>query len=285
MADRDIVAYLKGLASATASPPPDPAPPSDKPQADELTRPNREAAKGREAALTPGSLFPDLEATGQAGSPSGAGPTTTAPTGRPSPPGDPAADDQPGPLAEAAGQAQREGDPAHAEADRPAATTPAAPAPRRPGGGEATDTEAPTPDAPADPSGAGQADGQASGQTTGQASGQAASGGELDAQGLWLRAVDELAGELPPAVVEGLRDATARWGGTKPPGPRSYDLRCRCGSAAWNLTVLLRPPHYGHAVRCVCGRCRKVLGLLWWADGPGRLADDPPHRGELAADS
>jgi hypothetical protein len=105
----------------------------------------------------------------------------------------------------------------------------------------------------------------------------------LDAQRLWLRAVEELAGELPPAVVEGLRDATARWGGTKPPGPRSYELRCRCGSAAWNLTVLLRPPHYGHAVRCVCGRCRKVLGLLWWADGPAPLADDPPQRGELAA--
>jgi hypothetical protein len=106
-----------------------------------------------------------------------------------------------------------------------------------------------------------------------------------DPQQLWLRAIDELAGELPPAVLEGLRDATARWGGTKPPGPRTYDLRCRCGSVTWNLTVLLRPPHYGYAVRCVCGRCRRVLGLLWWEGGPGNLADDPPHRGELAADS
>jgi hypothetical protein len=195
---------------------------------------------------------------------------------------------QPGSLfagLEAAGQAQREGDPAHAEADRPAATTPEAPAPGRPGAGEAPATEAPTPDAQADPSESGPAAGQANGQATGQTDCQAASGGDLDAQRLWLRAVEELAGELPPEVLEGLRDATARWGGTKPPGPRSYELRCRCGSAAWNLTVLLRPPHYGHAVRAVCGRCRRVLGLLWWADGPGPLADDPPHRGELAAGS
>jgi hypothetical protein len=222
----------------------------------------------------PGSLFPDLEATGQAGSP------------RPT------------------GQAQQEGDAAHAggcpagpePAASPAATTPAAPEPGRPGAGEAPATAA-----QADPSGAGQADGQAEapaaipaagqatgqtdGQTDGQAGGQAASAGDLDPRRLWLRAVEELAGELPPAVLEGLRDATARWGGTKPPGPRTYDLRCRCGSAAWNLTVLLRPPHYGHAVRCVCTRCRRVLGLLWWADGPGPLVDDPPHPGELAARS
>jgi hypothetical protein len=195
---------------------------------------------------------------------------------------------QPGSLfpdMEAAGQAQQEGDAAHAEADRPAATTPAAPAPRRPGAGEAPATAATTPDAQADQSGAGQAEAPAAIPQAGQADAQAASGGELDPQRLWLRAIDELAGELPPAVLEGLRDATARWGGTKPPGPRTYDLRCRCGATAWNLTVLLRPPHYGHAVRVVCGRCRKVLGLLWWADGPGPLAGDPPQRGELAAGS
>jgi hypothetical protein len=213
------------------------------PQADQTDKAGQPDKAGQaEKAGQPGSLFPELEAAGHADSPSDTGHQTTAPTSRPSPPGDPAADDQPRALAEATGQAQQEGDLADAEA--PAATPQA-----------------------------------------GQDDAQAASGGDLDPQRLWLRAIDELAGELPPAVLEGLRDATARWGGTKPPGPRSYDLRCRCGSAAWNLTVLLRPPHYGYAVRAVCGRCRKVLGLLWWEGGPGNLADDPPHRGELTAGS
>jgi hypothetical protein len=211
----------------------------------------------------PDSLFADLEATGQADS--------TRPTGQAQQEGDAAPTGQ-----RTAGHAG--GCPAGAEpADGQAATTPAAPAPGRPGAGEATATAAHAAEGPADPFEDGPADGQADAQ--------AASGGELDPQRLWLRAVEELAGELPPAVLEGLRDATARWGGAKPPGPRTYDLRCRCGSAAWNLTVLLRPPHYGHAARAVCGRCRKVLGLLWWADGPGPLADDPPQRGELAAGS
>jgi hypothetical protein len=199
---------------------------------------------------------------------------------------DAAADVPPGPADVAIGVAAN-----------PAASIPAAPDPGRPGAGEATATAAHAAEAPADPFEDGQADGQAeapaaipeagqaNGQTSGQADAQAASAGDLYSQRLWLRAVDELEGEFPPAVVERLRDATARWGGTKPPGPRSYDLRCRCGSTAWTLTVLLRPPHYGYAVRAVCGRCRKGLGLLWWEGGPGDLADDPPHHGELATRS
>jgi hypothetical protein len=173
--------------------------------------------------------------------------------------------------------------PAHAEANRPAATEtaaspaasmPAAADPWRPGDGEATDTDATTPEPAADPSG-----------LTRRAARRTVLVLNPDPQRLWQQAVDELAGELPPDVLDGMRDTIARRGGAKPPDPRTYELRCRCGSTAWNLTVLLRPPHYGYAVRAVCGRCRKVLGLLWWAEGPGPLADDPPHRGELAADS
>jgi hypothetical protein len=164
--------------------------------------------------------------------------------------------------------------PAHAEADRPAATEtaaspaasmPAAADPWRPGDGEATDTDATTPEPAADPSG-----------LTRRAARRTVLVLNPDPQRLWQQAVDELAGELPPDVLDGMRDTIARRGGAKPPGPRTYDLRCRCGSAAWNLTVLMRPPHYGYAVRAVCGHCQKVLGLLWWEGGPGNLADDPP---------
>jgi hypothetical protein len=180
-------------------------------------------------------------------------------------------------------------------ADSPAASIPAAADPRRPGAGEAPATAATTPDPPADPSAAGQAEapaatpaaGQTTGQTDGQASGQAASADDLDAQRLWLAAMAELAGELPQDVLRGCLTAVVRYGGPGNPlcQPGTRQATCRCGSTAWKDVVLTHSPHNGRSVRRDCARCGRTLGLLRWYGGPGNLADDPPHRGELAAGS
>jgi hypothetical protein len=240
---------------------------------------------------------PQADQAGQADSPSDTGHQTTAPTSRPSPPGDPATDDQAGHreaarrcLAQRLEALQLAGVQQLGRARQAAeAGVPAVPA------DVATETAdspaATTPDAPADPSEADQAEApaatQADGQASGQTDAQAASGGDLDLQRLWLAAMAELAGELPQDVLRGCLTAVVRYGGPGNPlcQPGTRQAKCRCGSTAWKDVVLTHSPHNGRSVRRDCARCGRALGLLRWYGGPGDLADDLPGHGELSARS
>jgi hypothetical protein len=104
-----------------------------------------------------------------------------------------------------------------------------------------------------------------------------------DAAAVWQAALDQLEGDpmFPPAMMESLRSAKARWANEEPHAdtandpapaltcnapPKPAKAVCRCGGTTWRDV----PIHGGQSIRRDCGGCGRFLDFpLWYGKDAG----------------